>query len=176
MRELQRGENDFPKAEIQRLDGDVNDGDDGYARGGRIPALERAPDLRSRTASRDPSWARDRHAAVCPADDLRRKHARVVPRQSDAGSHRLLEHLLAEADIPFEHIAWLPSAARAETDLAAAIADGRADAGLGIEAAARAHGLAFIPLTIERMDLVIRRRDVFDPPIQTLLTFARSGE
>jgi putative molybdopterin biosynthesis protein len=109
-------------------------------------------------------------------DDLRRKRARVVPRQPDAGSHRLLEHLLAEASVALDDIAWLPRAAHAETDLAAAIADGRADAGLGIEAAARTHGLAFIPITIERMDLVIRRRDVFEPPLQTLLTFARSPE
>jgi len=109
-------------------------------------------------------------------DDLRRKRARVVPRQSDAGSHRLLEHLLAEARLAFDDIAWLSRVAHAETDLAAAIAVGRADAGLGIEAAARSHGLAFIPLTTERMDLVIRRRDVFEPPLQTLLTFARSAE
>ena len=109
-------------------------------------------------------------------DDLRRKRARVVPRQSDAGSHRLLEHLLAEARLAFDDIAWLSRVAHAETDLAAAIAVGRADAGLGIEAAARSHGLAFIPLTTERMDLVIRRRDVFEPPLQTLFTFARSAE
>ena len=109
-------------------------------------------------------------------DDLRKKRATVVPRQSDAGSHRLLEHLLAEAGVASDDIGWLPRVAHAETDLAAAVADGRADAGLGIEAAAHAHGLAFIPLAVERMDLVIRRRDVFEPPLQALLAFARSAE
>lgn len=109
-------------------------------------------------------------------EDLRKKAVRVVPRQADAGSRRLLEHLLNEAGVVADAIAWLPRAAHAETDLAAAIADGRADAGLGIEAAAHAHGLAFIPLAVERMDLVLRRRDAFEAPLQTLLAFARSAE
>jgi putative molybdopterin biosynthesis protein len=109
-------------------------------------------------------------------DDLKKKRARVVPRQPDAGSRRLLEHLLREAGIAVGEIEWLPRAAHAETDLAAAIAEGRADAGLGIEAAAHAHGLAFIRLAVERMDLVTHRRDAFEPPLQTLLAFARSPE
>jgi len=109
-------------------------------------------------------------------DDLKKKHARVVPRQIDAGSRRLFEHLLTQAHVSIDDVAWLPRAAHAETDLAAAIADGRADAGLGIEAAAHAHGLAFIPLAIERMDLVMHRRDAFEPPVQGLLAFARSPE
>jgi len=70
----------------------------------------------------------------------------------------------------------VPRPAHAETDLAAAIAEGRADTGLAIEAAARAHGLAFVPLTVERVDLVAHRRDAFEPPLQALLAFARTPE
>ncbi len=47
---------------------------------------------------------------------------------------------------------------------------------MGIEAAARAQGLAFIPLAVERMDLVLHRRDYFEPPVQTLLAFVRTPE
>lgn len=108
--------------------------------------------------------------------DLVKRRARVMPRQAEAGSHRLFEHLLEEAALVAGDITWLPRAARAETDLAAAIAGGRADAGVGIEAAARAHGLAFIPLAIERMDVVLHRRDVFEGPMQALLAFARTPE
>ena len=108
--------------------------------------------------------------------DLVKQRARVMPRQSEAGSHRLFEHLLEEAALGAGDITWLPRAARAETDLAAAIAGGRADAGVGIEAAARAHGLAFIPLAVERMDVVLHRRDVFEGPMQALLAFARTPE
>ncbi|HEY2815597.1 MAG TPA: helix-turn-helix transcriptional regulator [Casimicrobiaceae bacterium] len=108
--------------------------------------------------------------------DLRSKRARVAPRQADAGSCRLLEYLLRRARVPIDEIAWLSRAAHAETDLAAAIAEGRADAGLGIEAAAHAQGLAFIPLAVERMDLVMHRRDAFEAPLQALLAFAHSPD
>ena len=108
--------------------------------------------------------------------DLVDKRPRVVARQVEAGSHRLLEQLLMDARVSGTGIAWTSRSARAETDLAAAIAEGRADAGLGIEAAARERGLAFVPLAIERMDLVVHRRDAFEPPLQALLAFVRTPE
>ncbi len=108
--------------------------------------------------------------------DLVRKRARMVRRQAEAGSQHLLLQLLAQAGIAPADLAWLARPARAETELAAAIHDGRADAGVAIEAAARAHGLDFIPLTEERLDLVVRRRDYFEPPVQALLAFARTPE
>ena len=108
--------------------------------------------------------------------DLVAKHPRVVARQVEAGSHRLFEQLLQDAGLSIASLAWTSRSARAETDLAAAIAEGRADVGLGIEAAARAHGLAFVPLTVERMDLVAHRRDAFEPPLQALLAFVRTPE
>ena len=100
----------------------------------------------------------------------------MIGRQPEAGSHRLLEHLLARAGVAASALRWTPRPALAETDLAAAIVDDRADAGVAIEAAARAHGLEFLPLTTERLDLVVRRRDYFEPPVQALLAFARSAE
>ena len=108
--------------------------------------------------------------------DLVRKKARVALRQPEAGSHRLLLHLLAAAGLDAGVLNATARPVRAETDLAAAIADGRADAGLAIEAAARAHGLTFIPLAVERLDLVTRRRDAFEPALQTLLAFAHTPE
>jgi excisionase family DNA binding protein len=108
--------------------------------------------------------------------DLAIKRARIAPRQPEAGSQHLFLQLLARADIDKRSLAWLPRPFLAETDLAAAIHDGQADAGVAIEAAARAHGLAFIPLAVERLDLVVRRRDYFEPPVQTLLAFLRTPE
>ena len=84
--------------------------------------------------------------------------------------------MLERAGIAAVALRWSARPALAETDLAAAIRDGNADAGIAIEAAAHAHGLAFIPLASERLDLVVRRRDYFEPPVQTLLAFARSAE
>ena len=108
--------------------------------------------------------------------DLARKRLRIARRQPDAGSHQLLVHLLAGSGIAPESLEWLHRAAHAETELATIIRDGRADVGLGIEAAARAHGLGFVPLATERLDLVAMRRDVFEPPLQTLLAWTRTPE
>jgi excisionase family DNA binding protein len=108
--------------------------------------------------------------------DLVARKARIIARQPEAGSHRLFAHLLESAGIAHAKLRWLARPALAETDLAAAIHDGKADAGIAIEAAAHAHGLAFIPLAVERFDLVIRRRDYFEAPVQALLAFARSPE
>jgi len=108
--------------------------------------------------------------------DLVKRKARVVMRQPASGSQRLLEHLAARASVGMESLRIVGKPALAETDLAAAIRDGKADAGIAIEAAARAHGLAFVPLASERFDLVIRRRDYFEKTVQALLAFARTPE
>ncbi len=108
--------------------------------------------------------------------DLATTRARIVPRQQEAGSQHLLLHLLSNAQVDADKLRWLSRTSVAETDLAAAIRDGRADAGVAIEAAARAQELDFIPLAVERLDLVLRRRDYFEPPLQALLAFVRTPE
>jgi len=115
-------------------------------------------------------------AKVASLRDVVRKRLRVILRQPEAGSAQLLAHLLAAAKLPAQRLNAIARPALTETDLAAAIAAGRADAGIAIEAAARGHALAFVPLAVERMDLVLARRDYFEPPVQALLRFARSGE
>lgn len=108
--------------------------------------------------------------------DLAKKRLRIATRQPEAGSHRLFQHLLVRAGVRPDALDWLPRAAHAETELAAIIRDGHADVGLGIEAAARTNGLAFVPLATERLDLIAFRRDAFEPPLQTLLAWTRTPE
>ena len=108
--------------------------------------------------------------------DLKRAKVRVIGRQPAAGSHQLLMHLLDQAAIARGDLHWIARPALAETDVAATVHDGRADAGLAVEAAAHAHGLGFVALASERMDLVVRRRDFFESGVQALLAFARSPE
>ena len=66
----------------------------------------------------------------------------------------------------------LAELARTESDAAAAVAAGDADAALGIEAMARQFHLAFVPLVDERFDLLVDRRAYFTEPVQALLGFA----
>ena len=106
--------------------------------------------------------------------DLTRPELRVIARQPRAGSQVLLLHLLAEAGIRLAAIPFLPEPALAHDELAAAVAEGRADAGFGIRAEAAQRGLFFLPLFRERFDLVMARHAYFEPPLQALLAFARS--
>jgi excisionase family DNA binding protein len=106
--------------------------------------------------------------------DLARPGLRIIGRQRRAGSHALLLHLLAEAELRLEQLGFLPDPAMAEDEVAAAVAEGRAEAGFGIRAAAAARGLGFVPLVRERFDLVMDRRTYFESPVQALLGFARS--
>jgi excisionase family DNA binding protein len=106
--------------------------------------------------------------------DLARPDVRVVRRQQGAGSQILFDHLLATEGLVLDKLNTLEQPARSETDLGQAISEGRADAGLAVAAAARAFRLDFIPLWKERCDLLMRRRDYFEPPVQALLAFART--
>jgi len=101
------------------------------------------------------------------------KKLKVVGRQAGAGSHLLLADLLAREGLSFDDLDFLDETARGETDLGLAVLEGRAAAGLAIEAVARSLKLGFVPLLRERYDLLLRRRDYFEPPLAALFAFAR---
>jgi excisionase family DNA binding protein len=105
--------------------------------------------------------------------DLAGGAVRVMRRQREAGSYLLLAHLLAGAGVAADDLRYADETARGETDLGLAILEGRADAGLAVEAVARSLKLAFLPLLRERYDLLMRRRDYFSAPVQRLFAFAR---
>jgi putative molybdopterin biosynthesis protein len=87
--------------------------------------------------------------------DLRRNEITYINRQKGSGTRVLLDMQLKRLGIaPFEIKGY---DIELDTHLAvgSAIAQGKADAGLGIEAAARSCGLDFLPLFRERYDLVI---------------------
>jgi excisionase family DNA binding protein len=128
------------------------------------------------------TWAVREQGLILPAgnpreltrlSDLARPGIVVAGRQARAGSHLLLLHLLNEAGIRLDALRFLPQPPASEDEVAAAVAEGRADAGFGIRAEATLRGLVFVPLVTERFDLVARPRDWFEPSLQALLGFAR---
>jgi excisionase family DNA binding protein len=128
-------------------------------------------------------WAKRRQGLVVPPgnpagigalEDLRGK--RLIPRQPGSGSQELLAALLAKSEGLAEAVTMLDPPARSEADVAQAIASRRADVGMAIEAAARQYRLDFVPLASERYDLVVWRKDYFEPPFQTLMAFCRTKE
>ncbi|MEE2688889.1 MAG: helix-turn-helix transcriptional regulator [Pseudomonadota bacterium] len=99
---------------------------------------------------------------------------KFIPRQKQAGSYVLLSHLLSAHGMDPMRLDMIDPPARSELDVALAVAEGKADVGLGIEAVARQQKLEFIELIRERYDIVVWRRDFFEPPLQSLLRFATS--
>ena len=108
--------------------------------------------------------------------DLRNRSARVVMRQEGSGSASLLAKLVSDANLSLEDMNIVGRPVNSEIDVATAIRHGQADAGLAIEAAARLQGLDFIPLRWERFDLIVRRIEYFEAPLQALFAFARTAQ
>ncbi len=89
--------------------------------------------------------------------DLQRPDVTFVNRQRGAGTRVLLDYELSKLGIAPESVLGYDNEEYTHLGVAAAVASGRADCGLGIPAAALALGLDFIPLFHERYDLVIPR-------------------
>jgi putative molybdopterin biosynthesis protein len=90
--------------------------------------------------------------------DLGKPGVRFVNRQRGAGTRVLLDYHLKSMTIPSDSIVGYDQEEYTHLGVAAAVASGRADSGLGIAAAAQALDLEFVPLFQERYDLVIPKR------------------
>jgi len=128
------------------------------------------------------AWARRTQGLVVPAGNPRRIEGLAdlagmpfVPRQPGSGSHLLLDHLARQAGVDAASLGLVSPPARSELEVALAVSEGRAEAGLAIEAVARQLRLGFVPLVRERYDLALWRRDYFEPPLQRLLAFCRTS-
>jgi putative molybdopterin biosynthesis protein len=106
--------------------------------------------------------------------DLARPDVRFVNRQKGAGTRVLLDFKLRELGIDPRAIQGYEREEYTHLAVAAAVASGVADVGLGILAAARALRLDFIPLLEERYDLVMPREHYEAELLQPLLAIIRS--
>jgi putative molybdopterin biosynthesis protein len=106
--------------------------------------------------------------------DLTRAGVRYVNRQRGAGTRVLLDHELGQRGISPAAIGGYAREEPTHLAVAAAIAAGRGDAGLGIMAAARAFGLDFVPVTREPFDLVVTADDMASPLLAPLWALLHS--
>src|SRR5215207_9614522 len=100
--------------------------------------------------------------------DLTRPGLRYVNRQRGAGTRVLLDHELGRLGVDPAAVVGYSREEHTHLGVAAAVAAGRADAGLGIQAAARAFGLDFVPVAREPYDLVLRPESLTDPRMAPL--------
>jgi len=126
--------------------------------------------------------ARGNPSDIRSLSDLLRAGAKtrfkVGRRAPGAGSRelfdRLVADLLAEGDVGGGLDIEVDDL-ESENDAAIAVQHGQVDAVFGAQSAAQSFGLGFVPLQQERVDLLINRRSYFEPPLQALLNFCRTG-
>jgi putative molybdopterin biosynthesis protein len=101
---------------------------------------------------------------------------RFVNRSSGTGTRLLLDQWLSAAGLNNQDINGYTHDEPSHAAVAASIAAGQADAGLGIGSAARAQGLDFIPLEQEDYWLVCLKSAVDSPPVQQLCRLLQSAD
>ena len=109
-------------------------------------------------------------------EDLARPGTRYVNRTEGTGTRVLLDDLLAEAGMAPSDVKGYDTGEPSHGAVAQAVASGVADAGLGIEAAAREKGLGFVALVQERYHLVCLKSELPTPQVQALLKELQSDE
>lgn len=106
--------------------------------------------------------------------DIRR--LRYVNRQRGAGTRVLFDDLLARHEISPETIMGYDHEEVTHLAVAAAVADGIGDCGLGLRRAAEAMNLDFIGITKERFDLVIPHRFLELDRLKSLLAILHDSD
>ena len=108
--------------------------------------------------------------------DVQSRHARFVNRALGTGTRVLLDELLDKAVLAADSINGYNTTEPSHAAVALAVASGAADAGLGIEVAARAKGLGFVPLVEENYHLVCLKSALDQAPIVALRELLQTSE
>ncbi len=87
--------------------------------------------------------------------DLGRKQVVLVNREAGSGARLLLDQRLAALGVAPSQVRGYDTIATSHLEVARVVAEGRADVGVGVCAAAQFWGLDFLPLQDERYDLVV---------------------
>lgn len=106
--------------------------------------------------------------------DITREGLRYVNRQKGSGTRILADYLCRQQGIDSAAIYGYGREEFTHTAVAAQIASGSADAGMGIWSAAQMYGLAFIPVCIEQYDLLVPDQAWESPLLQQLLEILSS--
>jgi len=102
-------------------------------------------------------------------EDLKEKELVFINRQPGSGTRILFDYKLKTLGLSASQIRGYENDEYTHMSVAVSVLSGRADTGLGIQAAARALNLDFIPIVTEEYDLVIPDKFYQTPTVQQLL-------
>jgi putative molybdopterin biosynthesis protein len=106
--------------------------------------------------------------------DVARTKARFINRQRGSGTHLALDKMLADGGIDKGDISGYYTEEFTHLAVAAAIAGGVADVGLGIEAAARRLKMDFIPLFREDYYLLAKRETIEREDVRNIISVLKT--
>jgi molybdate-binding protein/DNA-binding transcriptional regulator YhcF (GntR family) len=106
-------------------------------------------------------------------EDLAREDITFVNRLAGSGTRVYLDSLLRKKGIKTDQIMGYENQKNTHSEVAAEVARGRTDVGIGLEAAAIAYHLDFIFLTLERYDFVTKARIFEKESFQNIITWLK---
>jgi putative molybdopterin biosynthesis protein len=118
----------------------------------------------------------DNPKGIAALADLRRRGVRFVNRQRGSGTRLLFDTLLEEQGMDPRAIDGYVTEEYTHAAVAAYVASGMADVGLGVEPAARQFNLGFVPIATERYFLICSRQTLQYPWVQEVLRLMRGPE
>jgi putative molybdopterin biosynthesis protein len=113
-------------------------------------------------------------AAIQTVNDLQQEGLIYINRQRGAGTRLLFDYLLKQAGMQPEQVYGYNREDFSHLSVAAAVAGGTADCGLGIQSAAKVFGLDFVPVAEERYDLLMTKEFYESEAGNALLTVMTS--
>jgi excisionase family DNA binding protein len=109
-------------------------------------------------------------------EDLTRKGLRFINRQKGSGTRVLLDHHLKRLKIPHANIQGYDTEVYTHLEVGLTILSKEADVGIATVAISRLLGLAFVPITQERFDMILSQSTFFEKGIQAFMEVLNSKD
>ncbi len=118
--------------------------------------------------------AKDNPLGITEFSDIKKEGIRYVNRQKGSGTRILADYLCEKEGVKYDEVYGYDREELTHTSVAAQIASGSADAGMGIYSAAKLYDLDFIPICIEEYDLIIPDHAWESPMVRQLIETLKS--
>jgi len=113
---------------------------------------------------------KDNPKGITKIEDLLGDNIKFINRQENSGTRLLIDELFRRASVDTEKVKGFDNIEFTHSAVAAYVASGMVDVGIGIETAARQFGLDFISLTTEHYVLVCHHKTVKQLAVQRLIS------
>jgi putative molybdopterin biosynthesis protein len=121
--------------------------------------------------------ARKNPLKIAGWDDLKRSDITIVNREKGSGTRVLLDEKLRQLGIPGYRINGYTHETTSHLAVASSVSRGEADLGIGNEKTSlQVKGIDFIPLQVERYELVMKKEDCDKPYYNAIIEILNSPE